>query len=196
MDFYDKFGDILREAIDSGDFLKEKEKATEKLQSELERRRKEAQNSHKTEKQSNTQEKTQVNENDKAKTKTFSFNQFTSESHSKEKSKAKGFDFASFVKGVKEAVANGKKEQEQKEPKVQIYKFTPLVIPQNVLYALNMIGIPQDADFNTAKKIYREKLMYYHPDKWINTQFLAQAQENTQILNNCWEVVEWWFVAR
>jgi len=182
MNFYDKLGDILRDAIDSGEFLKEKEKTVETLQNELEKRL----NSKK-----NLTDKNQKinNFSNIAKSIKETANTRIDE---QDKEKAKSFSFAEFAKTFYE----NNKEQAKQEPKVQIYKFVPLVIPQNVLYALNMIGIPQSSDYSTAKKIYHEKLMYYHPDKWINTQFYEQAKENTQILNNCWEVIEWWFVAR
>ncbi|WP_406032949.1 J domain-containing protein [Treponema saccharophilum] len=163
MDFYEKFGDLLSEAIAKSERGPEREQKEE------------------------DPTVTRLSSDDKAKAKSFSFAQFAGGAGSA-KTKARAFDFAQFAKMAQEAAKT--------EPRVQIYKFSQLVIPQNVLTALNTLGIPTNAEFDEAKKIYREKLLYYHPDKWQNTPYLEQAKSNTLTINNAWEIVEWWFVAR
>lgn len=80
----------------------------------------------------------------------------------------------------------------EESPRVQVYKFARLLVPESVKAAFRTLGIPENSDLETAKKIYREKLMYYHPDKWIGTPYLETAQKNTQALTISWEVVREW----
>lgn len=67
-------------------------------------------------------------------------------------------------------------------------------LPESVKTAFSFINIPEDADFNMAKKIYREKLMYYHPDRRNDNPVLQKvAKEKTARLLKEWETVEKWF---
>lgn len=73
---------------------------------------------------------------------------------------------------------------------------TPRIIkiPAEVKEAMTFIGIPEDASFETAKKIYREKLMYYHPDRRNDNPVLQKvAKEKTARLLKEWEIIEKWY---
>lgn len=68
------------------------------------------------------------------------------------------------------------------------------IIPQDVREALKVVSIPEDADFSEAKKIYREKLKYYHPDRRNDNPVLQKiAKEKTAALLTAWERIEKWF---
>lgn len=183
MDFYEKLGGLLSEALEKGEILKKKPKE----RAETETPGSDASKADGIKIEPEKENTTRLDSRDKEKAKTFTFTQFGHGGSSGEKPK-RTFSFEQFAKMSQEAAHT--------EPKVQIYKFSQLVIPQNVLYALNVIGIPTNADFESAKKIYREKIMYYHPDKWLGTPYIEQAKTNTQTLNAAWEIVEWWYVAR
>ena len=76
---------------------------------------------------------------------------------------------------------------ESSKPKVRI-------IPALVKSALDFIGISEEADFDSAKKIYREKLMYYHPDRRNSNPVLQKvAKEKTERLLKEWKTVEKWY---
>lgn len=67
-------------------------------------------------------------------------------------------------------------------------------VPRNVKSAMGFIRIPEEADFKTAKKIYRERLMSYHPDRRNGNPVLQKvAKEKTERLLNEWKTVEKWF---
>lgn len=60
--------------------------------------------------------------------------------------------------------------------------------------AFQAITIPFEADFETAKKIFHEKLMYYHPDRRNDNAVLQKiAREKTENLLNNWQIVESFF---
>ena len=196
MDFYGKLGNLLSEALEKGEIPKAETKDENKTgfanKSEFSKGENKTINVDdfgNNEQNENTEEKVDniVREEDMKKVKTFTFTQF-GQSKTEDAKPKHTFSFEQFAKMNQEAAHT--------EPKVQIYKFSQLVIPQNVLYALNVIGIPTNADFEAAKRIYREKIMYYHPDKWLGTPYIEQAKTNTQTLNTAWEIVEWWYVAR
>jgi hypothetical protein len=209
MDFYGKLGDLLSEALEKGEIPKDDDRRTLRNYTETNKTdgksaaaQKDAEpgfgKARKAERASiageenespenENQNTTRIDSRDREKARTFTFTQFGQSKAGDEKPK-RTFSFEQFAKMNQEAAHT--------EPKVQIYKFSQLVIPQNVLYALNVIGIPTNADFELAKKIYREKIMYYHPDKWLNTPYIELAKTNTQTLNMAWEIVEWWYVAR
>ena len=67
-------------------------------------------------------------------------------------------------------------------------------IPKKVREALAFIGISENANFDEAKKIYREKLMYYHPDRRADNPVLQKvAKEKTARLLKEWEAAEEWY---
>lgn len=67
-------------------------------------------------------------------------------------------------------------------------------LPENIRKAFAFINIPETADFNEAKKLYREKLMYYHPDRRNDNPVLQKiAKEKTARLLMEWELIESWF---
>ena len=67
-------------------------------------------------------------------------------------------------------------------------------IPADVKTAMAFIQIPKEADFESAKKIYREKLMYYHPDRRNDNPVLQKvAKEKTARLLKEWEIIEKWY---
>lgn len=197
MDFYGRLGSILSEALKSGELENNQiseEKVAAPIEVETEAETIAAEEAKNDEKKlfskAETEKKvTHIDSADKEKAQSFNFSRFDKQSESKkqntENPKVNFFNAEQFKKLFQES--------QNTEPKVQVYKFSQLTIPQNVLFAFNTIGIPTNSDFETAKKIYREKIIYYHPDKWINTPYLEQAQKNTQTLNTVWEIVENWF---
>ncbi|MCR4822282.1 MAG: hypothetical protein K5873_05370 [Treponema sp.] len=68
------------------------------------------------------------------------------------------------------------------------------VPPENVKEAMIFIGIEEDSCLSEAKKIYREKLMYYHPDRRKDNPVLQKvAKEKTARLLRDWELIEKWY---
>lgn len=84
-------------------------------------------------------------------------------------------------------------------PKKQSEKVPPVrkkFIPESVKTALAFISIPETSSYEEAKKIYREKLLYYHPDRRADTPVLQKvAKEKTARLLKEWETVENWYKA-
>lgn len=67
-------------------------------------------------------------------------------------------------------------------------------LPENVKNALDQIKIPENATFDEAKKIYREKLKYYHPDTKNDNPVLQKvAKEKTEALLSNWKIAEEYF---
>ena len=97
-----------------------------------------------------------------------------------------------------------KEEKASQEPKKAEAQFNPAsskqkvrIIPAIVKSALDFIGISEEADFDSAKKIYREKLMYYHPDRRNSNPVLQKvAKEKTERLLREWKTVEKWYEER
>lgn len=76
------------------------------------------------------------------------------------------------------------------EPLITIKKE----LPQNVKKAFAFISIPEDAGYSEAKKLYREKLMYYHPDRRNSNPVLQKvAKEKTERLLKEWALLEEWY---
>lgn len=70
-------------------------------------------------------------------------------------------------------------------------------IPAPVKSAMDFISIPETASFEEAKKLYREKLMYYHPDRRNDNPVLQKvAKEKTARLLKEWEIIENWYETR
>lgn len=81
----------------------------------------------------------------------------------------------------------------QEKPDYQVIKNFKQ-IPEQVKSALAFIQIPESASYEEAKKIYREKLMYYHPDRRNDNPVLQKiAKEKTARLLKEWETVEQWY---
>lgn len=80
----------------------------------------------------------------------------------------------------------------QKDKIKEEEKIRPL--PENVKSAFKKIKIPENCNFEEAKKIYREKLMHYHPDR-RNENYVLQkvAKEKTEELLADWKIVENYF---
>lgn len=67
-------------------------------------------------------------------------------------------------------------------------------IPENVRKAFSKIQIPPESDFESAKKIYREKLKFYHPDRRNDNPVLQKvAKEKTEQLLSSWKIIENYF---
>ena len=67
-------------------------------------------------------------------------------------------------------------------------------IPENVKTAFSKLQIPKESDFKSAKKIFREKLKFYHPDRRNDNPVLQKvAKEKTEQLLICWEIIETYF---
>lgn len=83
-----------------------------------------------------------------------------------------------------------KEEREQKNHQDKDYEIIKF-IPKNVKIAFAEIKIPEDATFEEAKKIYHEKLKYYHPDTRNENPVLQKvAKEKTEILLANWKIIE------
>ena len=82
-----------------------------------------------------------------------------------------------------------KNQDDECIPKSKIRIISPLIKS-----ALNFIGISETATFEEAKKVYREKLMYYHPDRRNDNPVLQKvAKEKTERLLREWAVIEKWY---
>lgn len=67
-------------------------------------------------------------------------------------------------------------------------------LSENEKQAFAQIKIPENATFDEAKKIYREKLKYYHPDTKNDNPVLQKvAKEKTEALLSNWKIVEEYF---
>ncbi|WP_191016309.1 J domain-containing protein [Treponema zioleckii] len=174
MDFYDKLGDLLSETLDSGIL------PDSKLENESSKNAPEDFAGddfiNDDSKSADVQNKEESFENIGTKFKNQDFDEKKS-TYKKvcesEKLKTKTFTFEHFS-------VNKKKS-----------------LPQNVKDAFKFLGIPEDTTFDEAKKTYREKLVYFHPDKWnkedTNPVLQKIAREKTQKILECWQVVESWF---
>ena len=85
------------------------------------------------------------------------------------------------------------KEKVPKTENKKQYEIIKNFIPNEVKSALAFIGISESAGFDEAKKIYREKLMYYHPDRRNDNPVLQKvAKEKTERLISEWAKIEKW----
>lgn len=67
-------------------------------------------------------------------------------------------------------------------------------IPAAVREAFKVMALPETASFDEAKKLYREKLMLYHPDRRNDNPVLQKvAKEKTEQLLKAWETIENWY---
>lgn len=73
-------------------------------------------------------------------------------------------------------------------------KIEAIPLPAHVKAAFESISIPEGAGFDEAKRIYHEKLMYYHPDRRNDNPVLQKvAKDKTEKLLKNWQYVEEWF---
>lgn len=74
----------------------------------------------------------------------------------------------------------------------EIFKFQK--IPENVVQAFTFFKIPDSSSHDESKKAYREKLMYFHPDKWNDNPVLQKiAKEKTEQIIYFWRILDEWF---
>lgn len=74
----------------------------------------------------------------------------------------------------------------------EILKFSS--IPEKVLKALAFFNLDEKTTYEAAKKLYREKLMYFHPDKWNSNPVLQKiSKEKTEMIIENWNILENWF---
>ena len=107
-------------------------------------------------------------------------------------------DSPDFFQNQEESPQEEKASQKPNSTFTQIHtessKPKARIIPSLVKSALDFIGISEEADFDSAKKIYREKLMYYHPDRRNSNPVLQKvAKEKTERLLKEWKTVEKWY---
>ena len=103
---------------------------------------------------------------------------------------------ASPKKEASRTSENKKNQTGIRIPREKIRTPAPItkIISEEVKTALSFVGIPENAGFDEAKKIYREKLMYYHPDRRNDNPVLQKvAKEKTARLLKEWAVIENWF---
>ena len=142
---YDRLGDMLSDALESGNFFAEEKNQKEKTQEE--KSRKEAETS-----QSPDREK--------------SANQF----HDREESAG----------------------QTKKTEKISGRR--PKKLSPAEQSALKTLGLDENASLEEAKKAYREKLKYYHPDRHGDNPVLQKvAREKTRLVLESWEILSSFF---
>lgn len=92
-----------------------------------------------------------------------------------------------------------KEENQNKKPEQKLNKQEDKIeeekklrpVPANVKAAFKKTQIPENSSFNEARKIYREKLMYYHPDRRNGNPVLQKiAKEKTETLLENWKIIE------
>ena len=114
-------------------------------------------------------------------------NRSSEQADSATKPKIKVFTFRSTTNSNQQK----QKISPQKKPDYQVIKN---FIPEQVKSALAFIQIPETASYEEAKKIYREKLMYYHPDRRADNPVLQKvAKEKTARLLKEWQLIENWY---
>ena len=142
---YDRLGDMLSDALESGNFFAEEKNQKEKTQEE--KSRKEA-------------ETTQSPDREK------SANQF----HDREESAG----------------------QTKKTEKISGRR--PKKLSPAEQSALKTLGLDENASLEEAKKAYREKLKYYHPDRHGDNPVLQKvAREKTRLVLESWEILSSFF---
>ena len=105
-------------------------------------------------------------------------------------------DFEFISKQKKEDFPDSKRQdfQQKKSPEIQKPPKRTVVIPQEVKNALSFLGVDESAGYEESKKAYREKLMYYHPDRRNDNPVLQKvAKEKTARLLREWEILEKWY---
>ena len=113
-------------------------------------------------------------------------NRSSEQADSSSKPKVKVFTFRS--------TKHDNQQKPKSSPQKKQYQVIKNFIPEKVKSALAFIQIPENANYEEAKKIYREKLMYYHPDRRNDNPVLQKiAKEKTARLLKEWETVEQWY---
>ena len=142
---YDRLGDMLSDALESGNFFAEEKNQKEKTQEE--KSRKEAE---------------------------------TSQSPDREKSANQSHD--------REESAGQTKKTEK------ISGRRPKKLSPAEQSALKTLGLDENASLEEAKKAYREKLKYYHPDRHGDNPVLQKvAREKTRLVLESWEILSSFF---
>lgn len=142
---YDRLGDMLSDALESGNFFAEEK--NQKAKTQEEKSRKEAE---------------------------------TSQSPDREKSANQSPD--------REESA-GQTKKTEKIPGRRPKKLSPA--EQS---ALKTLGLDENASLEEAKKVYREKLKYYHPDRHGDNPVLQKvAREKTRLVLESWEILSSFF---
>ena len=142
---YDRLGDMLSDALESGNFFAEEKNQKEKTQEEKSRKEGETSQSSDREKNAN-------------------------QSHDREESA-------------------GQTKKTEKIPGRRPKKLSPA--EQS---ALKTLGLDENASLEEAKKAYREKLKYYHPDRHGDNPVLQKvAREKTRLVLESWEILSSFF---
>lgn len=104
-----------------------------------------------------------------------------------------------FIPPKEEKKKEDKKEEREtklQDDKIKEEKTKLRPLPGNVKAAFNKAQIPESSTFDEARKIYREKLMYYHPDRRNENPVLQKvAKEKTEILLENWKIIEEYYKA-
>ena len=99
-----------------------------------------------------------------------------------------------FILGEKKHGLSSNQKENSKEIFEANLKKKKSDIPENVKTAFSKLQIPEESDLKSAKKIFREKLKFYHPDKRNDNPILQKvAKEKTEQLLICWEIIETYF---
>ncbi len=137
---YDRLGDMLSDALESGNFFAEEKTQEEKSRKEAE----------------------------------------TSQSPDREKSANQSHD-------RKESAGQTKKTE-------KISGRRPKKLSPAEQSALKTLGLDENASLEEAKKAYREKLKYYHPDRHGDNPVLQKvAREKTRLVLESWEILSSFF---
>ena len=142
---YDRLGDMLSDALESGNFFAEEKNQKEKTQEEKSRKEAETTQSPDREKSAN-------------------------QSHDREESAG----------------------QTKKTEKISGRR--PKKLSPAEQSALKTLGLDENASLEEAKKAYREKLKYYHPDRHGDNPVLQKvAREKTRLVLESWEILSSFF---
>ena len=142
---YDRLGDMLSDALESGNFFAEEKNQKEKTQEEKSRKEAETNQSPDREKSAN-------------------------QSHDREESAG----------------------QTKKTEKISGRR--PKKLSPAEQSALKTLGLDENASLEEAKKAYREKLKYYHPDRHGDNPVLQKvAREKTRLVLESWEILSSFF---
>ena len=142
---YDRLGDMLSDALESGIFFAEEKNQKEKTQEEKSRKEAETNQSPDREKSAN-------------------------QSHDREESAG----------------------QTKKTEKISGRR--PKKLSPAEQSALKTLGLDENASLEEAKKAYREKLKYYHPDRHGDNPVLQKvAREKTRLVLESWEILSSFF---
>jgi len=142
---YDRLGDMLSDALESGNFFAEEKNQKEKTQEEKSRKEGE-----------------------------------TSQSPDREKSADQSHDREKSAGQTKKTEKTSGRRPKKLSPAEQS--------------ALKTLGLDENASLEEAKKAYREKLKYYHPDRHGDNPVLQKvAREKTRLVLESWEILSSFF---